>query len=112
MPDNFKRVPIVSLTNSAIIRAAPVVMYALTGYNNGPEQYVQLWNRITAPSPGHAGAAGLTAAMWVGASRNFSMDIRDPGHYFDTGLVVSNSLLPDSYSRGGNDCQFFLEVSL
>ena|SRR5687767_9802269 len=92
-----------ALAASAVIKATAGNLYGLSGYNSGPEQFIQLHDAASLP----ADAAVPVHNIIVPAISNFSIDFGVYGMAFATGIVVCNSSTAETKTIGAADCQFF-----
>jgi len=90
-----------TLTNSLIVATSPVKLYTLCGYNNGPAQYVMLFQTNAVPNNGMLAKHSFA----VGAQQNYSFDFSFYGEDLDT-LAVANSTTPDVLTLGTTNCSF------
>lgn len=95
----------VGLTGVVVGKAAPCNLAMLSGFNSGPDQYIQLFNRLTAPADQTVPRRNYR----IKADSNFSISMPEPYLYFSVGLVVSNSTTAATHTAGANDCQIYLD---
>lgn len=102
MAENFR--PLGNNTTTAyaaslVVKAAPGVLYGLTGYNSkASAQFIQVHDAAALPSD----AAVPKITFTVAASSNFSIDF-GRGRKFDTGIVVCNSSTGPTKTIGSAD---------
>ena len=96
------RVSSTALESSRVIKASSGRLILVTGYNNGPLQYIHLYNSTTVPADGAVPVWFLKA----NAAANFSFVCPITGVPFTTGISISNSSTLATKTFGGNDCMF------
>ena len=92
--------PTTAYSNNKIAKAAPGVLYGLSGYNSGPAQFLQLHDSATLP----ADASVPVAMIAIPAASNFSMDFGVYGMGFIKGIAICNSTTGPVKTLGAADC--------
>lgn len=88
---------------SKVVKAAPGVVFGLTGYNSkASTQFIQLHNKTSLP----AEAQVPEVVFSVAAQSSFSLDFGEHGRWFDVGVVVCNSSTGPTKTIGSADCWF------
>lgn len=90
------------LENNEVIKASPGTLYGFSGYNSGPEQFIQVFNATAIP----ADAAVPDISIKAGAANNFGYDSGKFGEEFSVGIVIVNSTTADVKTIGLADCLF------
>ena len=86
--------------SGSIVKASAGVLYGFSGYNSASvAQFIQAHNSATQPSDGDAPTSLVKAA----ATSNFSWDASRFGAPFSSGIVITNSSVPDTLKSGSND---------
>lgn len=85
-----------------VISKGPVKLYAIIGYNNGPAQFVMIFNKTNAPPTN--GMTGVFSFP-VAASNYFSFDLSYYGANLDA-VVVCNSTTAQTNTLGSTNCTF------
>ena len=86
--------------SGSIVKASAGVLYGFSGYNSASAtQFIQVHNSATQPSDGDAPVTIVKAS----ATSNFSWDPGRFGAPFATGIVITNSSVPDTLVSGSND---------
>lgn len=80
---------------------SPVKLYAVTGYNSGPAQFVLIFQGGAAPTNGQT--AVFTIPVQTG--NYFSADFSYYGVDLDA-VTVANSTTPTNYTAGVTNCSF------
>lgn len=91
-----------ALEASAVIKAAPGVLYSISGYNNKPtNQYIQVFNSTTVP----ADTAVPIIKFEVKGRDNFFYE-PSVGRKFTSGVAISNSSTLATKTIGSANCLF------
>lgn len=85
-----------------VIKASPGTLISISGFNNGPSQFIQLHNSATNPANG----AVPVKIVAVPAQSNFSIDVPLTGIPFSTGVAVCNSSTGPTKTLASADCFF------
>jgi len=88
--------------NSLSIKAAAGTLYLLTGYNSGPDQFIQIHDSAGLPANG----AIPKVSFKVLSGHNFSYDPEIRGRGFANGIYVVNSSTQPTKTIGATDCWF------
>jgi len=88
------------LRASAVISTTPTWFFGLSGYNNGPAQWIHLFNSTTVPADA---TAPYIAPIRIGGATNFFFDLGEKGYFFFTGLSWSNSTTLSTKTIGAAD---------
>ncbi len=86
----------VALTAGRVVAAFPAVFYVAVGSNDGPDQWIQLFDKASAPS---AGAVPIMQ-MKVSAGMPFYFDYPPYGRRMSLGIWVGNSTTASLYTAG------------
>lgn len=94
--------------NVAIVRTTGTTLLSVWGFNGGPEQWIQIYDKATAPTGADIPVIDIKAGAGTGTGDNFFVDIPLPadGIRFRYGVVIVNSLTSPGYSAGAADCWF------
>jgi hypothetical protein len=74
-------------------------LYSVFGFNNGPGQYIQIFDSSTTPGSG----TGALVTFYVPSASNFFMEFSTPLK-LNSGLAVSNSSTMNYKTLGSTDC--------
>ena len=85
---------------SIIAKATAGTLYMITGYNSGPDQFMQIHDSATLP----ANAAVPKVIFLVPAASNFSYDLGNYGRYFAAGITICNSTTGPTKTIGAANC--------
>ena len=85
---------------SIIAKATAGTLYMITGYNSGPDQFIQIHDSATLP----ANAAVPKVIFLVPAASNFSYDLGNYGRYFAAGITICNSTTGPTKTIGAANC--------
>lgn len=88
--------------NSRLVKASAGALYLLTGYNSGPEQFIQIFDSAGLPADG----AVPKVTFIVPTMKNFSYDPEIRGRGFTSGIYVTNSSTGPTKTIGAADCWF------
>lgn len=87
--------------NSRLAKAAPGVLYGVSGYNSGPAQFLQVHDSATVP----ADTAVPLAVISIPTLSNFSIDFGSYGLGLKkAGIVICNSTTGPTKTIGAADC--------
>lgn len=90
-------------TNVFVVRTAQCKMYSVSGHNmTGGDVWIQLHDTNAVPSEG---AIPVYHPVLVPDGKNFSID-ETAGYNFRTGLIVTVSTTPVSYTNGSAGVHF------
>jgi len=90
-----------SLTIGAVLTNKTWRVYSIVGYNNGPDQYLQVHDASALPSDG----AVPLAVFKIFAGANISLDMGTIGlQPCSTGLVICNSTTIGTKTIGAANC--------
>lgn len=90
---------------SHILKASAGVLYAVSGYNSGPAQWIQIHNSATLPANGVA----PVLTFYVPTTSNFSRDF-PVALTLSAGIVVCNSTTGPTKTIGAADVFFDAQV--
>jgi hypothetical protein len=93
------------LAASLVIKNSPGLLTSVVGYNDGPQQWIMIFDAIALPANG----ATPEYLFRVEADSNFSLDIPPGGSYFSTGITIGNSTTQPTLTTGAADCWFTAE---
>lgn len=95
--------PQIGLAASKVAATNRGLLYGFFGYNDGPEQFIQIHDAASLPANG---AAPLLPSIKVPAKQWFSFDAGEFPIPFETGCVICNSSTVATKTIGSADCQF------
>lgn len=95
--------PQVALAASKVIKATQGNLYGHSGYNDGPEQFILIFDSATLPIDT---TAPRLPAIKVPAKQHWSMDPGEHPIWFQSGIVICNSSTAATKTIGSADCQF------
>jgi hypothetical protein len=90
------------LAASSVAKSSAGKLIKIFGYNNGPDQFIQVFNASSVPANG----ASPISVIKAKASDNFEINFGDNGVYLSTGISFSNSTTAATKTTGANDCIF------
>lgn len=96
----------VALAASKVAKAAAGNLYGFFGYNDGPDQFILIFDDSTLPIDGTAPAI---AAIAVKSKQWFSFDAGEHPIPFENGCVICNSSTAATKTIGAADCQFTVQ---
>jgi hypothetical protein len=86
---------------SRVIKSSAGTIFSLSGYNNGPAQFIQFFNSTTVPAP-----TSIPVAVFpISAASGFFLEW-EKGLPFSTGISISNSSTVTTKTNGATDCFF------
>lgn len=91
-----------SYTNSLIVKQEAGTLHFITGYNSGPDQFIQIHDSVLVPSDGSI----PSIIFIIPAQSNFSFDLGVEGRYFSNGIIICNSTTGPTKTIGSADCWF------
>ena len=83
------------------VKTGPGFLYGFSVYNSGAAQFVQVFDKATAPVTGDVPAVVFTMAATANFGANWI-----PGRVFEYGCFIANSSTGPTYTAGSNDCFF------
>lgn len=86
-------------TNCLVVATKPAKLYAVTGYNSGPAQFIQVFETNAPPVTG----ATPVFSIPVASQQYFDLDFSYYGADLD-GIIVCNSTSANSLAPGGINC--------
>ena len=89
-----------SLTNSLVASKAPCKLFAVTGYNSGPDQFITVFQTNAVPADGVKGKLG---PFPVGSGQFYSIDLSAYGADLDA-VTICNSTTAETLTKGSADC--------
>ena len=90
------------LTASGVAKSSAGKLIKIFGYNNGPDQFIHVFNTSSVPANG----ASPISVIKAKAADNFEINFGDNGVYLSTGISFSNSTTAATKTTGANDCIF------
>lgn len=111
-PGKGKGQPLANSTTTAyaaslIAKAAVGRLWAFSGYNSGPAQFIQVHDAAALPANG----AVPSLIFMVPATSNFEFDLGVYGRQFVNGIVLCNSSTGPTKTIGSADCWFDVRIS-
>lgn len=88
--------------NSRLVKNSPGNLYLLTGYNSGPDQFIQIFDALSLPANG----AVPKVIFFVPSEKNFSYDPEIRSRHFSVGICATNSSTGPTKTIGSANCWF------
>lgn len=91
-----------SYVNSLIVKQEAGTLHFITGYNSGPDQFIQIFDSNLLPADGQT----PKIIFIIPTQSNFSFDLGVEGRYFSSGIIICNSTTGPTKTIGSSDCWF------
>lgn len=76
------------------------ILFNLYGFNSGPAQFIQIYNKANTPNDGSVPDGPL---LWAEAGRNFEINLGQDGMFFSKGIFICNSATGPAKTLGAAD---------
>lgn len=80
--------------------AKPCKLFSVTGFNNGPDQFIQIFDAAAEPAEGTVPLLQATAY----ANQQFSFSFPTVGRPFTSGVYICNSTTSLTKTKGAANC--------